>query len=97
MPCPQRPISSSGRILVRVVVPLGAVAARLELLEVACDRCGRRGVLLTDRLLAQHGYDLPMPELRRILAPDCPRMAAGQMHDPCGVRFPNLSRLGLTT
>jgi hypothetical protein len=34
--------------------------------------------------------DLPMPDLRRIIAADCPRMIAGQMHDVCGVHFPGL-------
>jgi hypothetical protein len=72
------------------VVTLGKVATRLPMLEVACNRCDRRGRLRTDRLLAQHGPDLPMPELRRIIAADCARMIAGQVHDPCGVHFPNL-------
>ena len=31
-----------------------------------------------------------MPDLRRIIAPDCPRMIAGRMHDVCGVHFPGL-------
>ena len=50
------------------VVTLGQVAARLQVLEVACNRCDRRGRLHTARLLAEHGAGLPMPELRRIIA-----------------------------
>jgi hypothetical protein len=75
------------------VVVLGQVAARLPVLEVACNRCDRRGRLHTARLLAEHGSDLPMPDLRRIIAADCPRMAANKMHDVCGVHFPGLLRL----
>jgi hypothetical protein len=45
------------------------------------------------RLLAEHGHALPGPELRRIIAHDCPRMIAGRVHDVCGVHFPGLSRL----
>jgi hypothetical protein len=52
------------------VVTLGQIAARLPVLEVACNRCDRRGRLRTDRLLAEHGPDLPMPKLRRIIAAD---------------------------
>ena len=52
------------------VIFLGQVAAHLPVLEVACNRCDRRGRLRTDRLLAEHGPGLPMPELRRILAAD---------------------------
>jgi hypothetical protein len=47
---------------------LGQVAARLTMLDVACNRCDRRGRLRADRLLAEHGPDLPMPKLRRIIA-----------------------------
>ncbi|MFL5282915.1 MAG: hypothetical protein ACJ8AW_18460 [Rhodopila sp.] len=48
------------------VVTLGQVAARLQVLEVACDRRGR---LHTARLLAEHGPGLPMPDLRCIMPP----------------------------
>ena len=72
---------------------LGAVAARLALLAVACNRCDRHGRLSTARLLTQHGPDLPMPLLRKHVAADCPRTLANRMHDPCGVHFPDLSRL----
>ncbi|MFL5280844.1 MAG: hypothetical protein ACJ8AW_07540 [Rhodopila sp.] len=69
------------------VVLLGQVAARLPVLVVACTRCGR---LNTSRLLAAYGPDLPMPDLRRIIAADCPRIIAGHVHDVCGVHFPGL-------
>jgi hypothetical protein len=74
------------------VVTLGQVVARLPVLDVACNRCDRRGRLHTHRLIAEHGPDVPIPELRRLIAADCPRMIAGRMHDVCGVRFPGLSR-----
>jgi hypothetical protein len=60
-------------------------------LEVACNRCDRRGGLRTDRLMAEHGPALPIPALRHIIAADCPRMIAAQVHDVCGVHFPGLS------
>jgi len=63
------------------------------MLEVSCNRCDRQGRLATARLLAERGADLPMPELRRIVAADCPRMQAGRTHDVCGVHFPRLSGL----
>lgn len=73
------------------VVTLGQAAARLSLLTVACNRCERAGRLRTDRLLVKHGPGLPMPTLRQIVAADCPRMIARQMHDGCGVHFPGLA------
>jgi hypothetical protein len=39
--------------------------ARLPLFEIACNRCDRRGRLRIDRLLAEHGADMPMPDLLR--------------------------------
>jgi hypothetical protein len=77
------------------VVVLGQVAARLPGLDVACNRCARRGRLHTSRLLAEHGPDLPMPDLRCIIAADCPRMIAGHVHDVCGVHFPGMLGLDL--
>jgi hypothetical protein len=74
-------------------IKLGQVAARLAMLEVACNRCDRRGRLRTDRLLAEHGAGLSMPKLRLIIAADCPRMQADKMHDVCGVHFPQLPGL----
>ena len=58
--------------------------------EVCCNRCDRRGKLRTARLLAQYGLELPVPELRRVLAADCPKMVQGKLHDVCGVHFPGL-------
>jgi len=72
-------------------VTLGQIAGRLAVLDVACNRCDRRGRLRTARLMAEHGADLPIPALRQIVAADCPRMAAEQMHDGCGVHFPGLA------
>jgi len=77
------------------VVLLGSVAARLTMLDISCNRCDRHGRLRIDRLLAEHGPNLPMPDLRYIIAADCPKMIAGQIHDVCGVHFPGLLGLDL--
>ena len=73
------------------VITLNQVAARLPAVEVACNRCDRRGKLHTARLLAQHGPAMPVPALLRLIAADCPRMQARRMHDVCGVNLPELS------
>jgi len=72
-------------------VTLGQIGARLPALDVSCNRCDRLGRLHTARLVLEHGADLPLPELRHVVAADCPRMAAGRLHDVCGVHFPGLS------
>lgn len=74
------------------LILLGEAAARIDRLDVACNHCGRLGL---DRLVAEHGPDLPMPELLRLLSADRVRRQAGKTHDPCGVHFPQLPTLGL--
>jgi hypothetical protein len=74
---------------------LAGIAGRLTTLEVACNRCDRRGRLQIDRLVVEYGLALPIPQLRRIVAADCAKMQAGHLHAVCGVHFPELSRLFL--
>lgn len=50
----------------RNVILLSEVAAHLEMLEVRCGRCDRRGRLRLDRLVAQHG---PMRQSGRCCVP----------------------------
>ncbi len=76
-------------------VRLGQLAGRLDRLDVACNRCDRRGRLRLDRLLAEHGPAMPVPDLLRLLSADCPRRIADKMHDACGTHLPGLVGLGL--
>jgi hypothetical protein len=77
------------------VVFVGQIAARLPMIDVACNRCDRRGRLSTARPVAQYGADMPGPELLRLLSADCPRRIAGQWHDVCGIHMPQMAELDL--
>jgi len=77
-------MSSSG------AVTLGELAGRLPMLEVACSRCERRGRLSVAKLIERHGADARLPDLREILAGDCPRANAVSVHERCGVHYPQL-------
>jgi hypothetical protein len=74
---------------------LSEVAARIEWLDIACTRCDRRGRLSTARLVAEHGPTMPLPELRMILAGDCPRRNSGSVAERCDPYWPDLGRLFL--
>lgn len=74
---------------------LGQVAGRLSIIDVARDRCDRRGWLHTERLVAEHCAYPPVPALLPTIAAACPRMQAAQVRDVCGIHLPQLSRLGL--
>ena len=54
------------------------VANRTDTLDVGCNRCNRRGRLSTARLLGEHGPEMPMPDLLRLISADCPKTAAPQ-------------------
>ena len=72
-------------------VTLGGIIDTITMIEVACDRCERRGRLRVTRLIAQHGAEMGLPELRHILASDCPRAGAVSLYDQCGIHYPQLS------
>ncbi|MBV8806603.1 MAG: hypothetical protein JO042_16210 [Sinobacteraceae bacterium] len=72
------------------ILKLSQVAVRIHLLDVVCARCDRRGCLSTARLLAEHGPDLPMPELLSRLTENCDRRKGGSMYNACGAHFPQL-------
>jgi hypothetical protein len=41
--------------------------------------------------MQEHGPDLPIPDLLRMLSHDCPRRLAARIAEPCGVHLPELS------
>jgi hypothetical protein len=71
-------------------VTLGDVAGKLPMLDVACSKCDRRGRLSIAELIAERGADMRLPDLREILAGDCPRVRAASVVDRCGARYPQL-------
>ena len=66
------------------------------MLEIACQRCDRHGRLSLARLVAEHGEGMGLPDLRDVLAGDCPHAHAGAYHKRCAVYFPQLPALFLT-
>ena len=46
------------------------------------------------RLITQHGPDMGLPELRIIIAADCPHMVSADPYDRCGVVFPQSETRG---
>ena len=79
-----RAMSNSG------AVTLGDVAGKLAMLDVACSKCDRRGRLSVAKLIVERGADMRLPDLREILAGDCPRVRSASVVDRCGVHYPQL-------
>jgi hypothetical protein len=69
---------------------LGQIADHLVTLEIACNRCDRKGKAAVDRLMAEHGPLMSIPTLLALLSADCPKRQAAKMHDVCGAHMPQL-------
>jgi hypothetical protein len=80
-------MSTAGTIL------LGTVEALAPEIAIACRICSRYGKLRTERLLREHGPDMQMPHLLRLLAADCPRLGGPNQNQRCDVHCPTLSEL----
>jgi hypothetical protein len=66
------------------------LAARASMLGVACKRCDRRGRLNVAKLIDRHGADARLPDLKEVLAGNCPKRGSAAIHDRCGVFYPGL-------
>jgi hypothetical protein len=58
-----------------------------EMVELACEKCGRHGRMRKSRLIERYGPDVGVADLRETLA-QCELM--GRMYDPCGAYFVGL-------
>jgi hypothetical protein len=57
--------------------------------RIECAKCGRSGRLSKTRLIIEHGADITLPELLRVLANYGHR---DPIRDPCGAIYPGLSK-----
>ena len=61
-----------------------------EFVEIACNKCERKGRYRKKSLAAIHGGTVALPDLRRRIAADCPRMKNALGNDLCGAYYPAL-------
>jgi hypothetical protein len=76
-------------------ITLADVAARTDVLVVACTRCKRAGQYSLDTLIRRHGPLFGVPALLRHLSADCPRRQSVSAYDLCGIHCPELPALFL--
>ena len=74
-------------------ISLGDLEGKITMLEIACSRCDRRGLLRLEGLIEEHGAGTGLPVLAQILAVDCPYATSLGIQDRCGLHFPHLPGL----
>jgi hypothetical protein len=74
-------------------ISLGDLNGNVTMLEIACSKCDRRGLMRLDRLIEEHEAGIELPVLGQLLAGDCPRARSTSINDRCGVNFPQLPDL----
>ena len=71
----------------------GDLIGKLAVLNVACEKCGRKGRYAVPRLIEQRGRDAKVIDWLAEITADCPKKRAGNMSDQCEARCPDLSRV----
>jgi hypothetical protein len=71
----------------------GDLIGKLDLLRVACAKCGRDGCYGLQRLIEKRGRDAKVIDWLDELTADCPKKTARNMNDPCGAKCPELAKV----
>jgi hypothetical protein len=74
-------------MMARDAITLADVRSRT--IEIVCEPCGRRGRYNVQRLIAKHGDDVRLPDLKIIIA-NCPKAQSFSIHDRCKARYEGL-------
>jgi hypothetical protein len=68
----------------------GDLIGKLDVLHVACDKCGRKGRYPVVRLIEQRTRYGKVIDWPAEITADCPKKQAGNMSDQCAARCPDL-------
>src|SRR5262245_54761162 len=66
---------------------------KLDVVKVACGKCGRVGQYSLARLIERHGRDGNVADLIDAVAADCPKRKAANFSDRCDARCPDLPKV----
>jgi hypothetical protein len=72
---------------------LSDLIGKLDVLRVACDKCGRDGCYGLSRLIDKRGRDSKVTDWLDDLTAECPKKIASNTSDPCGVKCPQLPKV----
>jgi hypothetical protein len=66
---------------------------KLDMLRVACDKCGRDGCYGLHRLIEKRGREAKLVDWLDELTAECPKKIARNVSDPCGAKCPQLPKV----
>jgi hypothetical protein len=69
------------------------LVGKLDVLNVQCAKCGRRGRYHLHRLIERYGIDAKLFDWSDEIPADCPRKQAKNLNDQCGARCADLSKV----
>jgi hypothetical protein len=69
------------------------LVGKIEVLNIACDKCARAGRYHLHRLIERYGIDAKLFEWTDEITADCPRKLANKLDDRCGARCPDLPKV----
>jgi hypothetical protein len=66
-----------------------------EMVQFSCAKCLRSGRYKKSALIDKYTADIPLPDLRSLIAYDCERMLNKAGTDPCSISYPDLLKAHL--
>jgi hypothetical protein len=63
------------------------LVGKLEVLNIECHKCGRKGRYRLHRLIERYGVDAKLFDWSDEITADCPRKQANNLNDICGARI----------
>ena len=79
--------------MTRPAVTPADLLGRIDMLNVVCSKCERRGRYRVQSIIREVGLDGRLTDWFARISVDCPRRKAKQFSDWCGIYSPDLTRL----
>ena len=77
----------------RRAITLSDLIGKLDVLRVACEKCGRDGCYGLARLIEKRGRNAKVIDWLDELTATCPKNVAHNMNDSCGAKCPQLPKV----
>jgi hypothetical protein len=87
-----KPFKKLGRVSARAVI-FSDLTGKLDVLRVACEKCGRDGRYQVQRLINDRGRDGKIVDWLDQITADCPKKSALNWSDRCGAKCPDLPKV----